>query len=221
MKKAVIIGSNNGISKGLAHFLSANKYELGVIGYYPESQVNLDDTFNNNIIIKPLSSIISVNATKYLDELFWEMNGIDLLIYIFQSFQTKLIIHDLLDNKICPSTDYSLKIIAEWALKLFENQKSGHLVVIFCDDNYKTEANQYTITTNQISPRNYIEKIQDRARRSEHPITVTYIQSELVNNQDETQFISNNSTKNDNAVRQVYRAVVRKWEAMHKIRISA
>lgn len=127
---AIVVGATSGIGRELALLLAREGYLVGITGRRLILLEELKFQFPDNFIISNFDITDTIEVTKKLNELTTQLGTLDLLILSSGTGD----INDNLDFNIEKRTlDVNIigfTAIADWAINLFQKQKSGHFVAI-------------------------------------------------------------------------------------------
>lgn len=209
MKRALIVGASSGIGRELAILLVAEGYRVGVTGRREDLLRELQLQFAERIVPRAFDATED-NALQELDLLVRELGGLDLLV-LSAGFGE---INPNLDAGVM---DRTLKLnvlaftrVATWGMRLFEAQGRGQLVGITSLAGLRGNKKAQAYNASKAYQINFLEGLQLRAAKIPHDIWVTDIRPGLVGTdmaKGERVFWVAPPEK---AVRQMYRAIVRK-----------
>ncbi|MEI8273312.1 MAG: SDR family NAD(P)-dependent oxidoreductase [Paludibacter sp.] len=181
MKNAIIIGASSGIGKELGRILVGEGYKVGITGRRTELLENLKSENPASYFIKTFDVNDTKVTEKKLEELCYELGGLDLLILSSGMGD----INDKLDFEIEIRTIETNVIgwtfISDWAFNYFEKQKHGHLTAISSIAGLRGSRQSTSYNATKAYQINYLEGLRQKAARLKEPIFITDIRPGLVN----------------------------------------
>ena len=180
MKKAIIIGATSGIGKELARILVNDGYKVGITGRRIELLEGLKSENPDFYSSKNFDVKYTEIAKDKLEELTSELGGLDLLILCSGTGD----INDKLDFEIEIRTIETNVIgwtfISDWAFKLFEKQKYGHLIAISSIGGLRGNRLSTSYNATKAYQINYLEGLRQKATKLKEQIFITDIRPGLV-----------------------------------------
>ncbi len=181
-KNAIIVGASSGLGRELAGILSENGYTLGLaarrVGLLNELQAKIP----GESFVKRIDVSDAPEAMRLFKELIDEMGSVNLVVLSAGiGFTNK----EIDDWEPCRQTiDVNVSgfvALSGVAMEHFMTQKSGHLVGISSIAALRggREAPVYNASKAFVS--NYLQGLRQFVVKHKHPITITNIQSGLVN----------------------------------------
>ena len=130
MKKAIIIGATSGIGNALAEILLREDYVVGVTGRRDEllqslKEIDLKRVFFERMDVQELSTLELI-----CNKLVNQIGGLDLLIISAGIGKENEELDFEVENDVIKTNIQGFTYIADWAMRYFKEQGSGHLVNI-------------------------------------------------------------------------------------------
>lgn len=210
MKRAIIIGATSGIGKGLAKMLADNNYVVGITGRRTKLLEELKSEKPNSYFIKSFDITDIKKTTEKLEELKTEIGGLDLLILSSGTGDLNDKLDFEIEKKTIDTNVLGFTCITDWAFKLFEKQKFGHLVAISSVGGLRGSRQAPAYNATKSYQMNYLEALRQKANNLKEPIFVTDIRPGFVDTdmaKGEGQFWV---ASVDKATRQVFKAITKK-----------
>jgi short-subunit dehydrogenase len=180
MKKAIIIGATSGIGKGLAEILIHNSYKVGITG----RRINLlNDLKSKNpdlYIIKNFDVTDTKNIFKNLEELAYELGGLDLLIICSGTGDLNEALDFQTEKQTIDTNISGFTAVAGWTFNFFKNQSSGHLVAITSIGGLRGSSQAPAYNATKAYQINYLEGLRQKARKANLRLFITDIRPGLV-----------------------------------------
>jgi len=170
MKKAIIIGGSSGIGYGLAQVLLENNYKVAIIGLKPQSKI----IEKEHLIVKELDCILE-DTIKCITDLIDTLDGLDLLVFSAGIGNLNKDKGHLVENHANQLNVIAFTTIADWTYRYFLKQGKGHFTAITSISGLfgsRVAPAYHAAKAYQI---NYIEGLQQKAKKSKLPIYVTDI----------------------------------------------
>ena len=178
--KAIIIGATSGIGKGLAKLLAGNGYKVGITGRRTELLEDLKSE-NPKLFFTKTFDITDVKIIpEKLQELADEIGGFDLLIISSGTGDLNENLDFEIDKRIIDTNVSGFTCVADWTFNYFETQKSGHLVAITSIAGLRGSKMAMAYNASKAYQINYLEGLQQKAKKIKLPIYVTDIRPGFV-----------------------------------------
>ncbi len=180
MKKAIIIGATSGIGRELAKQLDTVSYSIGATGRRKE----LLDSLSTELSHPSFTAIMDVSdiedTHKQLESIVQKMKQIDLIVI---SAGIGHINPELTWEQELETVDINVRAftyLADYAMKLFAKQKSGHLVTFSSLGSIRGEAEAPAYNASKAYVSNYMEGLAKKCFKDKNGITITDIEPGLV-----------------------------------------
>jgi short-subunit dehydrogenase len=180
MKKAIIIGATSGIGKGLAEVLVENGYIVGITGRRTELLEKLKSKNPNSYIIKNFDITDTKATAEKLEELTYELGGLDLLIISSGTGDINEVLDFEIEKHTINTNVTGFTFIAGWAFKYFEKQKTGHLAAISSVGGLRGSRLALSYNATKAYQINYLEGLRQKAAKLKEKIFITDIRPGLV-----------------------------------------
>ena len=180
MKKAIVIGSSSGIGKELAILLSKNGYKVGITGRRKNKLEEIQN-INTDAFIVQAFDCTEKNSNDKLNELVQKLGGLDLLVFSSGIGDINTNLDYDIENNTNQLNVIAFTKIINWAYKLFEDQKQGHLVAISSIAGLRGGQFAPAYNASKAFQINYLEGLRQKASKSKLPITITDIRPGFVN----------------------------------------
>lgn len=180
MKKAIVIGASSGIGKGLAKILTENDYKVGITGRKTELLDELKKTNFNYYLIKTFDATDIKTSVEKLEELIFELGGLDLLILSSGTGKLNEKLDFEIERKVIDLNVTGFTNIVDWAYNYFEKQEFGHLVAISSMAGIRGSRQAPSYYATKSYQINYLEGLRQKTIKSKKSIYVTDIRPGLV-----------------------------------------
>lgn len=181
MKKAIVIGATSGIGRGLAKILSHNGYKVGITGRRTKLLKELKSEKPDSYIIKNFDVTDTKIVAEKLDELKAELGGLDLLIVNSGIGEANENFDFEIEKRTIDTNVVGFTCVSDWAFRVFEKQKSGHLTAISSVAGLRGNGQSISYNATKAYQINYLEGIRQKAKKLNYPIFVTDIRPGFVN----------------------------------------
>ena len=175
-KKAIIIGATSGVGKALATVLSANGYELGLVGRRVLLLQELKSKLPNLSIIKQLDVSKVDDAMQRLKDLIAELHGVDLIIINAGVGYNDAAFDWNTQKQMIDVNVAGFAGMANVALEHFMQQRHGHLVGISSIAAYRAGPYGFTYSATKAFVSRLLEGIRNTVYAKNLPICVTTIE---------------------------------------------
>lgn len=180
-KKAILIGATSGIGHSLAIILANNGYTVGITGRRRAMLEKLAlDNLKGDFIISDFDASIVNNLCSHLEELTYQLGGLDLVII---SSGTGEINEELDFEKEKNTIDLNVTgftAIADWSINYFIKQGHGHLVAITSIAGIRGSRSAPAYNATKAYQINYLEGLHQAVFKNKLPITVTDVRPGFV-----------------------------------------
>jgi len=180
MKRAIVIGATSGIGRALVKVLVEKGFDVGATGRREKLLSELQAEHPGKVFISVFDVTEVSTVPGKLSALVREIGGLDLLVL---SSGTGHLNHALdfsrekeaIDTNVLPFT-----LIAGWAFKYFEEQKSGHFVGITSIAGLRGGRHSPAYNATKAFQIRYMEGLRAKARKARLPIVITDIRPGFV-----------------------------------------
>jgi short-subunit dehydrogenase len=210
MKKAIVVGATSGMGKEVAKILVENDYKVAILG----RRIQLLDEIKNqnpNSYIAEAFDIQEIDAIEEkLNRLVQQLGGLDLILISAGIGKESEKLDFEIERDTIMTNALGFTCTVDWAMNLFENQKSGHLVIISSIAGMKGNRFAPSYSATKAFQMNYMEGMRHRAAHLKLPIFVTDIRPGFVDTS-----MARNGTKFwivplEKAGKQIYQAITKK-----------
>ena len=176
MPKAVIIGATSGIGRSLAHVLAENGYVIGITGRRTELLKSLRDEISGTVFLKTMDVTRAEEARRLLQELYDEMNGMDLVILNAgvgsrnREYQWEPEAYTINVNVV------GFTALANLSYQLFLNQGHGHIVGISSVAAHLSDGRSTSYSASKAFVSNYLKGLDYKSRWNHANIDITCIE---------------------------------------------
>jgi len=179
MKKAIIIGATSGIGKELARLLVKNNYQVGITGRRKRLLQDLKKENSSKYVIKSFDVKDTKNIPKHLNGLVKKLGGLDLLIISAGTGNINNKLNFDIEKRTIDTNVLGFTAIADWAFKLFQYQKHGHLVGISSIAGLRGSRDTPSYNATKAFQINYLAGLRQKSNKLKK-ITITDIRPGLV-----------------------------------------
>jgi short-subunit dehydrogenase len=180
MKKAIIIGATSGIGNGLAKLLIDDGFKVGITGRRTELLENMKSENPDSYYIKSFDVKNTEIAVAKLEELAFELDGLDLLVLSSGTGDINNKLEFEIEKRTIDTNVVGFTCIADWAFNYFENQKFGHLVAISSIGGLRGSRQSPSYNATKSYQINYLEGLRQKATKLGKQIYITDIRPGLV-----------------------------------------
>ena len=171
MKRAIVIGATSGIGRGLAEELAARGYRVGLVG-------RREALLREIAAADPAAYSCAVADVTQPDAALAALDG---LVAVLGG-----------TGDLNPDLDFAVEAsairtnilgwtaVVDWACRLFERQRGGHLVVISSVGGLRGSGAAPAYNASKAYQINYAEGLRQRVAKSGLPVTITDIRPGLV-----------------------------------------
>ena len=180
MQKIIIIGATSGIGRGLAEAYIQEDCLIGITGRR-ENLLQEIYTQDKNKLFYQVCDITDVQTSiQCLETLVQEMGGIDILTICAGTGELNPELSYQLEEPTLLTNVIGFTNIADWGFRYFEQQKSGHLVIISSVGGTRGSGIAPAYNASKAYQINYMEGLRQRATKSPYPIHTTDIRPGFV-----------------------------------------
>lgn len=170
MTKAIVIGASSGIGKAVSELLVKKDYLVGITGRRENNLLEIQKTNPENIVVKSFDCTDN-SAIKKLDELVFELGGLDLVIFSSGIGE----FNEALDFEIEKET-INLNVLAftkicTWAYNYFQKQEFGHFVSISSIAGLRGNKTAPSYNASKAYQINYLEGLRQKSNKTNIIIT--------------------------------------------------
>lgn len=178
--KVIIIGASSGIGKELTLQLAKGNHIIGITGRRAELLEELKTQYPEKLFFTRMDNtdIDSVNGQlEYLKE---QLGGLDLLILSSGVGDLNETLDFNIERQTVELNVTGFTKIANWALKTFEEQGSGHFVAITSLAGMISSDVAPAYYASKAFQINYLKGLRRKLKKSNLPITITDVRPGLV-----------------------------------------
>ena len=174
MKRAIVIGATSGIGRGLAEELAARGYRVGLVGRREAllREIAAADPAAYSCAVADVTQPDAALAA--LDGLVAVLGGLELCIVAAGTGDLNP------DPSAIRTNVLGWTAVVDWACRLFERQRGGHLVVISSVGGLRGSGAAPAYNASKAYQINYAEGLRQRVAKSGLPVTITDIRPGLV-----------------------------------------
>lgn len=180
MKKAIIIGATSGIGNGVAKLLVDKNYIVGITGRRKKLLEKLKSEKPDSYFIKSFDVTNIQSVVEKLNELKAELGGLDLLILSSGTGDLNNDLNFEIEERTINTNVLGFTCVTNWAFKIFEKQKYGHLVAISSVGGLRGSRQAPSYNATKAYQINYLEGLRQKASKLKQPIFVTDIRPGFV-----------------------------------------
>ena len=180
MKKAIVIGASSGIGKELVRQLYSSDYKIGITGRRTRLLEELKSESPGKLFIKTFDITDTADSIKSLDELALELGGLDLLIISSGTGELNESLNFVVEKTTIDTNVTGFTNIADWGYNYFQNQNSGHLVVITSIAGLRGTKAAPAYNASKAYQINYLEGLRQKAISTGKNIIITDIRPGFV-----------------------------------------
>jgi short-subunit dehydrogenase len=181
MKKAIIVGATSGIGRCLAKLMAEHDYRVGITGRRNQLLEEIKSEKPGSYRIKTFDITLTATITKQLEELAFELEGLDSLIICSGTGELNAKLEFELEKRTIDTNVSGLTVVADWAFNYFSAQKHGQLVAITSIGGLHGNNEAPAYSASKAYQINYLEGLQMKAAKSSLPIFITDIRPGFVN----------------------------------------
>ena len=175
MKKAIVIGATSGIGRQLALLLADKGYRVGATGRRAERLKQLRSERSDHIVTSAFDVTDTHELTKALDELQDQLGGLDLVVISSGVGDFNKRLDFAIEKKTIDVNVTGFTEAADWAFTFFTKQASGHLAAITSIAGLRGNAHAPAYNATKAFQINYLEGLQQKAKKLSLPVCVTDI----------------------------------------------
>jgi short-subunit dehydrogenase len=180
MNKAIIIGATSGIGRQLALLLASNNYLVCATGRRQQNLEELKSAKPDHILISSFDITDTFEISRKLNELTTKLGGLDLVIICSGIGILNHTLDFSIEKKTIDVNVTGFTEAADWAFNFFEKQQSGHLVGITSIAGLRGSRHAPAYYATKAFQINYLEGLQQKAKKSRYPIYITDIRPGFV-----------------------------------------
>ena len=180
MKRAIVIGATSGIGRGLAEELAARGYRVGLVGRREAllREIAAADPAAYSCAVADVTQPDAALAA--LDGLVAVLDGLELCIVAAGTGDLNPDLDFTVEASAILTNILGWTAVVDWACRLFERQRGGHLVVISSVGGLRGSGAAPAYNTSKAYQINYAEGLRQRVAKSGLPVTITDIRPGLV-----------------------------------------
>jgi short-subunit dehydrogenase len=213
-KKAIVIGASHGIGKEVATILVDKGYHVGLVSRNTKALARLQKNLGGQTITKKID-ITKPGAQKSLDDLIYQMNGVDVVVISAGIWPEDGVSISWEDERNTIATNVSgFVAMANIALNHFIQQGSGHLVGVSSVDAVRGSATAPAYCASKAFVSTYMEGMRNKFIQSKLPIYVTDVRPGYVKTYD-IQESAYWVLSPEQAAQDIYDAIVKKQRIIY------
>ena len=180
MKRAIVIGATSGIGRGLAEELAARGYRVGLVGRREAllREIAAADPAAYSCAVADVTQPDAALAA--LDGLVAVLDGLELCIVAAGTGDLNPDLDFTVEASALRTNILGWTAVVDWACRLFERQRGGHLVVISSVGGLRGSGAAPAYNASKAYQINYAEGLRQRAAKSGLPLPVTDIRPGFV-----------------------------------------
>ena len=180
MKRAIVIGATSGIGRGLAEELAARGYRVGLVGRREAllREIAAADPAAYSCAVADVTQPDAALAA--LDGLVAVLGGLELCIVAAGTGDLNPDLDFAVEASAIRTNILGWTAVVDWACRLFERQRGGHLVVISSVGGLRGSGAAPAYNASKAYQINYAEGLRQRAAKSGLPLPVTDIRPGFV-----------------------------------------
>ena len=173
MKRAIVIGATSGIGRGLAEELAARGYRVGLVG-------RREALLREIAAADPAAYSCAVADVTQPDAAVAVLGGLELCIVAAGTGDLNSDLDFAVEASAIRTNVLGWTAVVDWACRLFERQRGGHLVVISSVGGLRGSGAAPAYNASKAYQINYAEGLRQRVAKSGLPVTITDIRPGLV-----------------------------------------
>ena len=180
MKRAIVIGATSGIGRGLAEELAARGYRVGLVGRREAllREIAAADPAAYSCAVADVTQPDAALAA--LDGLVAVLGGLELCIVAAGTGDLNPDLDFTVEASAIRTNILGWTAVVDWACRLFERKRGGHLVVITSVGGLRGGGAAPAYNASKAYQINYAEGLRQRAAKSGLPLPVTDIRPGFV-----------------------------------------
>ena len=180
MKRAIVVGATSGIGRQVALLLADSDYLVGATGRRKEKLEQLKSERPGTIITADFDVTTTYHVAEKLEKLQVRLGGLDLLVISSGVGDVNKELDFTIEKKTIDVNVTGFTEVADWAFTFFANQAFGHLVAITSIAGLRGNASAPAYNATKAFQVNYLEGLQQKAKKLKRPIHVTDIRPGFV-----------------------------------------
>lgn len=215
MKKAIIIGATSGIGKSLCEILVRQGYIVGITGRRVDLLQSIQEQHPDKVFYQPMDVQDLSTLVAKCDQLVDQLGGMDLLVI---SSGIGIINKELsfeVENNTIRTNVQGFTAVADWGMRYFKKQGSGHLVNISSVAGIRGNGDAPAYFASKAFQINYLEGMRLNAYKAGLNIYVTDVRPGFV---DTAMALGDGlfwMAHVDKAARQIFSAIERKRKVVY------
>ena len=175
MKRAIVIGATSGIGRGLAEELAARGYRVGLVGRREAllREIAAADPAAYSCAVADVTQPDAALAA--LDGLVAVLGGLELCIVAAGTGDLNPDLDFTVEASAIRTNILGWTAVVDWACRLFERKRGGHLVVISSVGGLRGSGAAPAYNASKAYQINYAEGLRQRVAKSGLPVTITDI----------------------------------------------
>ena len=180
MKRAIVIGATSGIGRGLAEELAARGYRVGLVGRREAllREIAAADPAAYSCAVADVTQPDAALAA--LDGLVAVLGGLELCIVAAGKGDLNPDLDFTVVASAIRTNILGWTAVVDWACRLFERKRGGHLVVISSVGGLRGSGAAPAYNASKAYQITYAEGLRQRVAKSGLPVTITDIRPGLV-----------------------------------------
>ena len=180
MKKAIVIGASSGIGRELAKILVQNEYQVGITGRRENLLEELCSEKPESYFVQSFDLQDTASVATNLDALYERMGELDLVIISAGLSCSNTDFDYYAESETLSVNVLAFTLICNWALRIFREQKRGHLVGITSVAGARGWRISSAYSASKAFQINYLEGLRNYVAFLKIPVTITNIISGYV-----------------------------------------
>lgn len=180
MKRAIVIGATSGIGRGLAEELAARGYRVGLAGRRESLLREIaasDPAAYSHAVVDVTQPDAALAALGGLIEV---LGGLELCVVTAGAGELNPDLDFAVEMPAIRTNVAGWTAVVDWACRLFERQRGGHLVVVTSVGGLRGSGAAPAYNASKAYQINYVEGLRQRVAKKGLPVTITDIRPGLV-----------------------------------------
>lgn len=170
MIKAIVIGASSGIGKAISELLVKKGHLVGISGRRENNLLEIQKANPENIIIKSFDCTHE-NAIEKLEELIYELGGLDLVIFSSGIGEFNEALSFEIEKETINLNAFAFTKICTWAYNYFQKQEFGHLVCFSSIAGLRGNKTAPSYNASKAYQINYLEGLRQKSNKTNIMIT--------------------------------------------------
>ncbi len=178
--KVIIIGASSGIGKELTLQLVQGNYVVGITGRRVDLLEELKYKHPDKIFYRQMDNTDIDSVDAHLENLKKQLDGLDLLILCSGIGNLNEALDFVLEQQTIELNVMAFTKIANWTVKCFEKQSSGHFVAITSLAGMISSDVAPAYNASKAFQINYLKGLRSKLKKSKSPINITDVRPGFV-----------------------------------------